>query len=574
MWVVHWMRASPRVALLWASAAALAGCPQSVPPAAEFASQGRSGASDGARIDDASGVGGNPGSDAALAEGAESGADGEPKDAAPGDVGQGVADSATIDGASQDGGPAGDGGLPEGVGAPCTINQECAPWDHTCWKWSCENGGCLAEYKLGGYCDDGDPCTETGLCSKGGCQKGVEKCDDGSPCTVDSCIAGGTCQYAAAADGGGCEGDKVCKSGGCVSGIGTSVIAVAAAKDSTCAVIQGGKAFCWGQNVHYQVGAGGSAASIFEEPTPVNLPVGALDIACGGDHCCAVAQNGLYCWGNDSYGQSSGLGAGREKPGLVVKVPTKVAVAAVGVALGYYHTCALDAGGVVRCFGLGIGGQLGDGSSQVGSKPVVVALPQPAQVLRCGHFHCCAIVSGVPYCWGDNGYGQLGLSTSVKTLTPQAAKGVQGAVALALGFGHTCAVLEAGSVMCWGENSGGQAGTKGTNVYTPTLVAGLTGVTVLGAGAVHTCAVAGGKLVCFGYNTYAQSAPGSNSTLIATPTAVAGLPPGAQVVGIALGAAHSCVRTSAAGLFCWGANGYGQIGNGTHKDQPTPWQVQ
>ena len=503
----------------------------------------------------------------------DAGADGQVGDAAPVDASQEVVDADIPDGAVEDGGAAGDGNLVEGTGKPCKGANDCGPLPGPCRTWQCL-GVCYPLLDNGGACEDGDPCTVGDVCFVGLCQKGQAKsCDDGNPCTVDSCSSSGACSHASAADGGVCDGGKVCKAGVCVGGIASGVFDAAAAGWATCAVVKGGKALCWGDDAVYQVGASKSQGKWFTKPEPVALTVAAQAIACGGNHCCAIASDGLYCWGDDQFGQSSGLGQGQQKPGLLAKSPTKVAVAAVAVAVGQYHTCALDGAGVVRCFGLGSSGQLGDGSSEVGSKPVVAQLPKPAQAVRCGHTHCCALVAGVPYCWGINDMGQLGLGTNAATLTPKAAKGVEGAVALALGADHACATLQAGTIMCWGVNQSGQAGGPGTYLLSPTPVAGLTDVTALGAGGAHTCAATKGKLLCFGNNHKFQAVPGSKSLLISAPTEVPGLPPGAQVLSIALGDEHSCVRTAALELYCWGANNLGQIGNGTTKDQPTPWAV-
>src|SRR5262249_40188914 len=41
-------------------------------------------------------------------------------------------------------------------------------------------------------------------------------------------------------------------------------------------------------------------------------------------------------------------------------------------------------------------------------------------------------------------------------------------------------------------------------------------------------------------------------------------------VGGGLGSAHSCGLTTAGAAYCWGGNGYGQIGDGSFSDRPSP----
>jgi hypothetical protein len=61
----------------------------------------------------------------------------------------------------------------------------------------------------------------------------------------------------------------------------------------------------------------------------------AYDLAAGGDHTCAIDDNGVTCWGHNSFGEST--------------VPVGL-VNPSAIAAGYYNTCAIDDSGV-NCWG-------------------------------------------------------------------------------------------------------------------------------------------------------------------------------------------------------------------------------
>jgi alpha-tubulin suppressor-like RCC1 family protein len=106
---------------------------------------------------------------------------------------------------------------------------------------------------------------------------------------------------------------------------------------------------------------------------------------------------------------------------------------------------------------------------------------------------------------------------------------------------------------------------------TPASVPSINGASQIAAGGAHTCAWVGGKVMCWGDNGKRQSAPASAAIYVLTPTEITGLP---NPSSMALGDQHSCVRTTAGELYCWGGNNLGQIGNGSTKDVVAPLLVQ
>jgi len=210
-----------------------------------------------------------------------------------------------------------------------------------------------------------------------------------------------------------------------VWGLASGVAAIAAGFDHTCALTRSGAVKCWGANWSGQLGNG----SGYEWQTPVDvlgLTRGVLAIAAGGAHTCALTSGGaVKCWGANWSGQ---LG-----DGTTTDRPTPVAVSGlthgvVAIAAGLSHTCALISTGAVKCWGWNAYGQLGDGTMKQRLTPGPVAeLGRGAAALTAGSKHTCALTStGVVKCWGAGRFGQLGDGAGVRRLTPVAVVGFGG----------------------------------------------------------------------------------------------------------------------------------------------------
>jgi alpha-tubulin suppressor-like RCC1 family protein len=159
-----------------------------------------------------------------------------------------------------------------------------------------------------------------------------------------------------------------------VAGLTSGVLAIAAGDHHTCALTQDGGALCWGENDYGQLGDG----TFTDSNSPVGvvgLPPGVRAIAAGGDHTCALTQEGgVLCWGDNSYGQL-GNGAINDQPPFGSPTPVEVAGLSSGVsavAAGSHHTCVLTQAGASQCWGNNESGQLGDGTHTGSSTPVAV----------------------------------------------------------------------------------------------------------------------------------------------------------------------------------------------------------
>jgi hypothetical protein len=302
---------------------------------------------------------------------------------------------------------------------------------------------------------------------------------------------------------------------------------------------------------------------------PGTDPGNASTLAAGDSHTCAVVAGGtIRCWGRNGHGQlGDGTTTDRSTP-VTVQGLTGV----TQLAAGGYHTCAVVAGGTIRCWGRNGNGQLGDGTTTDRSTPVTVQGLTGVTQLTTGLFHTCAVVAGgAVKCWGYNSSGQLGDGTTTDRWTPVTVQGLTGATQLATGDLHTCAVVAGGTIKCWGYNAYGHLGDgTTTDRWTPVTVQGLTDVAQLAAGGYHTCAVvAGGTFKCWGYNEYGQLGDGT-TTDRSTVVTVQGL---AGVTQFATGYWHTCAVVAGDAVKCWGDNRSGQLGDGTTDNRSTPVTV-
>lgn len=239
---------------------------------------------------------------------------------------------------------------------------------------------------------------------------------------------------------------------------------------------------CWGNNEDGQIGDGSTTNRL----TPVDvlgLTSGVTAIAVGGSHSCALTAGGsVLCWGGNDHGS---LGNNSQVPSPVPVAVAGLTSGVTAIAAGFFHTCAVLAGGSLKCWGNGTNGEVGDNGWTDRLTPVnVVGLGSGVSAVSVnGHFSG-AVVSGGAKCWGENDDGQIGDNTTTDRGVPTNVSGLNsGVAAIGLGYFHTCAVLTGGGLKCWGHNNCGELGDgTRTDRPTPVNVTGLSsGVAVVGA---------------------------------------------------------------------------------------------
>lgn len=415
--------------------------------------------------------------------------------------------------------------------------------------------------------------------------------------------------------------------------IGKVVSDISAGGNHTCAIMSGA-AYCWGYNSTGQLGNNSTTASTYPvaaRTTVMSATVTA--ISAGYNHSCAVADSHAYCWGDGTYTEVGNGGGQSNVP--VLTTGTLVSRAVVAISAGTYTSCATGYT-PAACWGRGTNGQIGNGASANRAVPTDVLLNVPtcpdgsvrvgtncslsentdyyfrlgysigswvapnstwkkATTLARGSANPSLVsrtASSITMDWPapaepQDSYAQYTLQrslssdgsnpttlsvTGARTFTDASGVPTVGFSKVVAGLDHSCGISD-GQVYCWGRNNYGQLGIGATdtaNHTTPALVPALATMTTtdIAAGDSFSCAVADGAAYCWGYNGYGQL--GSNDyTTYSAPHLVANQG-GYTVEDISSGATHACAITTGGAVWCWGRNNSGQLGNNSTATSTVP----
>lgn len=309
-----------------------------------------------------------------------------------------------------------------------------------------------------------------------------------------------------------------------------------------------------------------------------------LEVAIGRHHACVQDQGTVRCWGSALSGQLSAVEPSQrclDRPCAVAPVVVDGLPPVAELVAGAFHTCGVDVDGTVWCWGDTLHGQTGPDAGEDAHGPVAVSGLSGVQDIAAGFLHTCAVdVGGAVWCWGNADDGRLGgAPDSGDEAGMVRVNGLDGpATAVSAGVAHSCALLADGTVMCWGSNRFGQLGDGTTGGRpTPDRVIGLAEKVVeVAAGDHFTCARSeGGGVWCWGWNDLGQLGQGSfdgpaepgGFSASTRPVRVGGLP--GPAASLAAGAGHACALVGGA-AWCWGRNEVGQLGDGTVEDRAAP----
>ena len=315
-------------------------------------------------------------------------------------------------------------------------------------------------------------------------------------------------------------------------------------------------------------------------------------IATGLNHTCAIDGNSdLYCWGDNSFGQLGinfgPFSGGESNPLKVTGGGTKwKSVYAAG-----NHTCAIDIQNVLWCWGQNDKGEVGNGSFANVSAPYAPQysdLATNTTAVALGTDFTCAVEgpNKAINCWGNNDHFQVDYSSTLTFNTPFPVSDAPTTFdQLQAGAAHVCGINTASVTMyCWGADSLGQLGdstlVSARPLYLATAVPLSSGgyVAAVSSGGNHTCVIGFNQIPwCWGADRFGQVGNGITPDSALLPTIARTAPSGFfnGVTVLSTGPTHSCVvlGASAGQTLCWGSNQHGELGLGFFSPD-TVWAAQ
>lgn len=433
-------------------------------------------------------------------------------------------------------------------GLNCIKKDPCA--DLVCNSWEeCNPQRVQCELKEG-MCDDHSDCIDPLHCN------GVERCNE----TTHLCEAGeNPCV------GQGCS--ESAEGAVCSSGIDEMITS----GDYHNLYIKKGALYAWGDNTKGQLGNGKSGDEVRENvATRIGSDSDWSDVAAGREHSCGIRGGALYCWGDNYFGQ-----LGINSTEALKETPQKVGSDTTWekVSTRYNTTCGINAG-KLYCWGNNDQGMLGIGRDELQvDYPVQVGNDTTWSDISSGITVTCGINDQKVYCWGSEGYGQLGNGVIALDSFKNTPQSVGSALwyQVAAGDTHVCGIQgsgETGSLYCWGGNPAGELGNgKDGNdemQAAPVRVGSLSGWSVIDTGSNFSCGIERGTLYCWGLNVYGALGHGGLQELDNQnqPKQVGS---DTTWTHMSTGNYHTC-GINESGVYCWGYNYFGQVGNGTDGD--------
>lgn len=339
----------------------------------------------------------------------------------------------------------------------------------------------------------------------------------------------------------------------------SDVVAAAADSNVSCAILKNAQTWCWGE-LAYDEG--------YAEPRWVgsNLPYARarapilIDderkftrLMPINEFMCGVAEDGaLWCWGKPVGVANADFIAPRR---VADPASWDRAVVAGGTA------CTIRTDQTIWC------------SNEVFIGAPLVATPRWTQVLAGatpwiqlakGRDHVCALnAANELWCWGKNYSGQLGVPDVEQLTTPRL---IRSARSVAANIDQTCAVALEGTLWCWGADPNSSIPSSPVALQIGSDADWITVSLDFG----HICATKSDGAMWCGGRVHDLSAAGSPYLKLEPLSELRRNDASLAWRQVVFGTNHSCALDVSGGLYCWGRNDVGQVGDG--RAWFTEWQ--
>lgn len=338
----------------------------------------------------------------------------------------------------------------------------------------------------------------------------------------------------------------------------------------TIALRDGGTLWTWGRNNNGQLGIGSSSNTVYRTPQQVGTDSDWSKISAGNSHCLAIKKdNTLWAWGRNNDGQ---VGVGSTT--TIFTSPQQIGNDNdwVMICAGDEYSFAIKNDGTLWAWGDNTNGQLGNNTVTDSNVPVQIGNENDWAWVSAGTSHTLALKNnGTLWAWGNNSDFKFGVNTPSSSNVP-----------IQIGTDHDWKMVKAArdhsiglktgisNLWVWGGNVSGQHADN-TNIgkNSPTEI--------LSSGAIKTIAKAhqntifikdsDNSLWTSGGNSSGQLGNGNND---AKNVPVNEFSSSTNWLIVDSKISHTVAIKSDGTLYAWGANLYGQLGDGSQAARNRP----
>ena len=348
---------------------------------------------------------------------------------------------------------------------------------------------------------------------------------------------------------------------------------------TTCSIFDNGKIGCWGQNNQGQIGDGSTSVRSSAHPSSITVgpQTSTLTFTSGVGKSYVPYVDGMNYTVQVSPSLPSGFTLDTSTGGLTFdgQMPPGSSTHNLTFAAGFDEITIPITLLIVQSVDLG--GRIQAHLSGIEFTPALEK--STIRSISSTKDHTCLTqVSHEMHCWGDVEDKKLGISSSSDVLTPTmvASTSVRHSPIVSVGQEHTCSLPSPKALYCWGmyEEIYGSSSTSinPTNILSSQLYE----LIDLSSQYSHTCFLnSAGEVMCFGKNNAGQLGLAyTDSYRSPSQVTAVNFPDQGKAVSMAAGYEFSCGLMRNGSVYCWGANNFGQLGDGTSMDSSVPVLVQ